>query len=118
MNEYEFNYKNVFDEMVDAVIIIEVSTGSIVDSNKSCSQLLGYKKSELFGNHISLLFEPDAADEKSKLFPEKFMYGNVLHNRYLKTKKGETIPVDLTISICGEQSDNYIMISLNIFLSK
>jgi PAS domain S-box-containing protein len=108
----DFQYKFAFNKMVDAIVIIKNSSGNIIDVNKSCCVLLGFEKSELIGEHISGLFDQNGPSEKAKLLQGNFMYGNVLPNSNLKTKEGELIPVDLTISSFAGQADDYAMISL------
>ena len=107
----DFQYKSAFDEMVDAVVITDGATAKIVDANKSCCQMLGYKKSELIGEPVSDLFDKNPTLETAAQSKGNFMYGSVLPNRNLKTKKGELVPVDLTISTFSGQSTNYVMVS-------
>jgi len=108
----DFQYKSAFDKMVDAIVIIEHSSGKIIDVNKSCCQLLGFTKSELAGEHISGLFDQNTTPEKTNLLQGNFMFGNVIPNSDLKTKGGESIPVDLTISTFAGQEAHYAMVSL------
>ena len=76
MKEIEdVHYKSAFYKMVDAIVIIDASSGSIVDINKSCRQLLGYEKSELVGKHITDLFAEDTTSENEELIQGTFMYG-------------------------------------------
>jgi PAS domain S-box-containing protein len=108
----DFQYKSAFNKMVDAIVIIDNSSGQIIDVNKSCCQLLGFDKSELVGERISGLFDQNGPSEKATLLQGNFMYGNVIPNSNLKTKGGESIPVDLTFSTFAEQGANYAMVSL------
>jgi len=111
-NVDNLQYKSAFNEMVDAIVIIDGTSGNIVDVNKSCCNLLGYDKTEMIDRHISILFDESSTSELTKLPLRIFMYGNVLPSRNLKSKDGELIPVDLTISTFEEQSKNFVMASL------
>ncbi len=113
MNEqYGFNYRDVFNETEDAIIITNGKSENIIDVNRACCDLLGYPKSEILGKTITgFLNETDI----SGIFttPQKInMYGSVLSNRKVKTKDGVLIPVDMTINTFEGNKANYVMTSL------
>ena len=113
MNDVDdFQYKSAFNKMVDAIVIIDSADGHIVNVNKSCCRLLSYDKSELLGKPISDFFEQQTPTDQPGVDHGNFIYDNVLPHNVLKTKGGESIPVDLTISTFAGQTAHYSMVSL------
>jgi PAS domain S-box-containing protein len=107
----DLNYKAAINETVDVIIITDGTTRKIVDVNKSCCHLLGYDKSDLIGNHLSVLFDNESTQTELKVPGDICMYGSVLPNRNLRSKHGELIPVDMTINTLEGEWRSYVMTS-------
>jgi PAS domain-containing protein len=46
LRESEIRYRTLFEQMPDAVLLVEADTGSIVDCNEKAHQNLGYTREE------------------------------------------------------------------------
>jgi len=58
IKESEERYRVQFDEALDAIIVADAETGIIVDCNRAATRLFGRDKSELIGQHQSILHPP------------------------------------------------------------
>ena len=67
--EAEGKYRKFFEESQDAIVIVDPETGKIVDCNVSAALLVERDKSELIGQHQSILHPQIFADRD---FPEEF----------------------------------------------
>lgn len=113
MNEKNgFDYRTIFNETVDAVIITNGSSAKIVDVNKACCDLLGYTENELKGKHIHSLFEGENVAPLLQSPQKVKMFGSVLSDKKVKTKSGELLPVDMTINTFTGDSAFYVMTTL------
>ena len=55
IQDREEKYRKLFDESLDAVFVADAETGIIVDCNPAASKLVGRQKSELMGQHQSII---------------------------------------------------------------
>jgi PAS domain S-box-containing protein len=55
IQDREGNYRKLFDESLDAIFVADAETGIIVDCNPAASKLVGREKSELVGQHQSII---------------------------------------------------------------
>ena len=53
--ESEEKYRKLFQESMDAILVADLETGIIVDCNTAAQLLVGRNKSELIGQHQSIL---------------------------------------------------------------
>ena len=52
----EEKYRKLFEESMDAILVADIETGIIVDCNPAASKLVDRQKSELVGQHQSIIF--------------------------------------------------------------
>jgi len=87
----------IYDNINDAIFIVDAATGCIVDVNEKAQLLVGRSKRELLGLHQSLLHPPHLHEEQSQEFKHaasgKYFYTTtqVIH------KDGHTIPVEISV---------------------
>ncbi len=55
LSESEEKYRKLFEESLDAIFVADVETGMIVDCNSAALKLVGRQKSELIGQHQSII---------------------------------------------------------------
>lgn len=104
------NYKKIFDEAADAMILAQGNTGQIIDVNKSCCNLLKYKKENLLKLKITELFQDY---ENSNVVDDKtFMYGPVINGREIVCGNKEHITTDITINTIILDGENYILTTM------
>ncbi|MFV8359774.1 PAS domain S-box protein [Flavobacterium sp. LS1P3] len=99
INELQLNvekFSSIFSSANDAIFIIDTSNGVITDCNPRSSELTGYNNSELKGLHNSKLFPVELRTEL-RLFLKYNLTQNeyTVNETYIKTKLGETIPVEI-----------------------
>jgi diguanylate cyclase (GGDEF)-like protein/PAS domain S-box-containing protein len=87
------------------LIILADTEGKIIRINERVEKLLGYEREELLGRHLKKLFAEEDCELAAGLesdSSEKIYY----IDKYLKTKEGITIPVDIHLSSirdsCGD----------------
>jgi PAS domain S-box-containing protein len=62
MLESEFKYQSVFENASDAVFLLEVESGRILDTNPQAEHLLNRTRREIMGMNQSKLYPPDTAE--------------------------------------------------------
>ncbi len=94
LKESEEKYRKLFDMESDALGLIDVETGNIIDVNKSFIKLYGYGKEEIPGmKNIDFSAEPD---KTAKATQNRERY---IPMRNHKKKDGTVFPVEITASI-------------------
>lgn len=98
LRKSEERYRLQFEEALDAIFIADAETGILLDCNRAAIVLVGREKSEIIGQHQSIL-HPD--DEGSKAFKQ-----------HIKQKISEIIETQI-ITKSGEIRD--VAIKANVF---
>lgn len=123
------NYiENIIKTMPMSLIVTD-SEGKIKTVNEATLKMLGYKKEELLGKDINMIFvtqTSDIAKLLKRLGLEKLDREKYLENvrTHLKSKKGEKIRVDLSINLLAEKEGEIkkikggVQISSIIFIAK
>ena len=62
LRESEEKHRKLFEESMDAIFLADAATGIIVDCNPAASKLVGRQKSELVGQHQSIVFPQEQID--------------------------------------------------------
>lgn len=91
LRESEEKYRHLFEMESDAILLIENSTGQILEANTAASELYGYSREELLKKrNTDLSAEPD---ETRKAIEAQTTRVPV---RYHKKKDGTVFPVEIT----------------------
>jgi len=101
IGESEEKYRKQFEEAMDAIVIADAETGTIVDCNRAASGLVDREKSELIGEHQRILHPPEKIEgEFSRTFKQhlKEEEGQVLETQVI-TKKGEIKDVAIKANV-------------------
>jgi len=104
------NYKKIFDEAADAMILACGDTDKIVDVNKTCCVLLKYEKEKLLDLKITELFED--YNSESDINDKTFMYGPVINGRKTICGNNEKITTDITINTIKIDNKNFILTTM------
>jgi len=86
----EEKYRKLFENAVDGIAIADIHTGELIDCNKALAELVGRDKSELIGQHQSILHPKEHLEGKfTKTFPRHGLNkeGRVLETQVI-TKTG------------------------------
>ncbi len=95
----EHKSKMLIELAGDAIFLADISTGSIIDCNKSATQLVGRAKEEIVGMHQSGLHPADKAEFYRELFRSHFRLGKgLVEDVQALHKDGHAIPVDINAS--------------------
>ncbi|MBU0769443.1 MAG: DUF3365 domain-containing protein [Proteobacteria bacterium] len=101
LRESEEKYRKLFELESDALALMDVETGNILDVNIAFIKLYGYTKKEILCmKNIDLSAEPDKT-KKSIQDLEEFV-----PLRYHKKKNGTVFPVEITANIFEHQERN------------
>ena len=101
LHESEEKYRKLFELESDALALMDVETGNILDVNIAFIKLYGYTKEEILCmKNIDLSAEPDKT-KKSIQDLEEFV-----PLRYHKKKNGTVFPVEITANIFEHQERN------------
>lgn len=99
MLESEAKYRSLFEQGMDAVLLVAEDTGRIIDCNEALTSEWGYGRDELIGRDPSFLRVPGRQDTKGE--PTEIVYPNgrraVLREASVYTRGGEI--KDLAVKI-------------------
>ena len=71
LEDSEEKYRKLFEESIDAIFVADTATGIIVDCNPAASKLVGRQKSELVGQHQSIITPQGQMDGRfARVFKE------------------------------------------------
>jgi PAS domain S-box-containing protein len=90
LRESEEKHRKLFEESMDAIIIADVATGIIVDCNPAASKLVGRQKSELVGQHQSIIHPKEQMEgEFTGGFKQHLENQTKTHETQIMLKTGE-----------------------------
>ncbi len=99
LGELEGNYRVLFEEALDAIFVVDVETGALVDCNRAACELVGGEKSELIGQFQRVLYPPEISEERfTKSFKRHLKEGGILESQVI-TKKGEIRDVAIKANV-------------------
>lgn len=107
LEEKENKFFEIFENVLDILIIVDGKTGKILKCNQLVFYLLGYKEEYLAGKHYSVLF-PDGKRnflKKSKLQDSVFVYKDILRS------DGTCCPMDISIATIDWDNKKAILLT-------
>ena len=75
-------FRPVFEQSMDAILIIDGETRMILEMNQTVESLLGYTRSDLLGVHFKKLFPVESEFSLTKVFEKIQVYGPVLCRKF------------------------------------
>ncbi len=88
--------ENIINSSMDMIIAVDLER-RIIEFNKAAETIFGYKKEEVIGKHINILYaDTRGGDEINKIVSEQ---GNIVLEVYNKRKNGEVFPCILSSSV-------------------
>lgn len=97
-------YKAVFDLSMDALLVVESGSRTIMEANDAVSDLLGYGKQEVVGKSFSDLFLEGSSEPLA-------MYGSVVSAEF-RRKDGSAAVLDLTAALIPWAAGSVILVTL------
>jgi PAS domain S-box-containing protein len=94
LQESNEKYKTLFDNTNEAIFIVDLKTGVILDANKQAENLLGCPRKEIIGMHHTSLHHPRMAEYHEEKFREDVEKGEFFNIEVEIVKKdGNIVPV-------------------------
>jgi PAS domain S-box-containing protein len=107
----EEKFRVVFNESLDALMIIDCDSGHILRINPAAYRILGYEEKSLAGKHFATIFPP-ASDHSLKALRESLkVYGAVFTQDFLRAD-GSIWWMDLTATLIPWNKDKAILATL------
>jgi PAS domain S-box-containing protein len=97
-------YKAVFDLSMDALLVVDGVSRTVVEASDAVSALLGYEKLEVIGKSFSDLFLQDSPEPLA-------VYGSVVSGEF-RRKDGSTAVLDQTAALIPWAEDQAILVTL------
>ncbi len=94
LREREAQYRSIFEATKDAVLILDLEDGHVVEANPAACQLYGYAYSELIGLNPSTLIHPDSLPLVAEAFQTVRKGGQLDTPGMGKRKDGTSFPVE------------------------
>lgn len=87
-------FQHLLDSFPDMIHSVD-DRGRIVYANRTAESLLGYKRSELIGMDVHAIYADEVQNAMDAGFTALRQEGNMRVESLLKTKSGETLPVEI-----------------------
>jgi PAS domain S-box-containing protein len=109
LRESEEKYRGLFENSSDAVFIVEIETGIILDANRQAEQLTGQARQELIGMHQSQLHSATDAKYYRKKFQKHIKNEPVFDLEAEVVKKdGSVVPVFICSNLVDLQGKKVV----------
>jgi PAS domain S-box-containing protein len=106
LSQSKIKYKKLFEGAHDATFILD-REGTHVKVNKKASQLLGYTQKELKGLSFRNIVVPSAIPDSESKLKILLRGGDIpVYEKKFRTKKGDIIPVEISVSGITDDSGN------------
>ncbi len=91
-------------------LFLETVAGMIVDCNPRAVEMLGYKRDELIGMHISKLMPTDVANTLPELVDEQLTMGGTFVKATNVRKNGEQFPVEVSTRLVNLVEGKHVFV--------
>lgn len=103
IRESEGKYRNLFENAIDSIFVIDIASRQILDVNEIAVQQLGYSREELLGMTIDDLNPASDKADRAQLIQELRHTGSLRFERTHVRKDGSRFPVEVSTSIVEYQ---------------
>jgi len=111
-SEADQQFKVIFDESLDVILIVDGQTGNILHSNPALEWTLGYPVNALVGAHFSTLFPAEADLSRDQFMDHIQSYGHIFLSQPFRRNDGSIALMDLTAQVIPWNQDRGIMVTL------
>lgn len=105
-------YRTLIETAPDAISLVDMDSGRILEVNERTEELLGYSAAELVDQPIETLHPSEETDRYRAKFAETVAEGSIQFSKfddgtqiYLCTKDGERIPVDICAKVIDRKNE-------------
>lgn len=102
-------YKHIFENSIDAQIVVNIDTEEILEVNKATKRILGYSEKDLLGKEFSTL--SSTSEDEVKKISDNYVLDSVFKYEFVNNK-GENIICELTVTIVPWHEDNALLFSI------
>jgi len=104
--EDEVKYETLVETAPDAIFLVDMTTGEILEVNSRVAELLGYAQADLRGQPIQRVHPDEDTERYLRKFQEAVDRGSIQFSKfddgtqvYLESKDGSRIPVDICATV-------------------
>jgi PAS domain S-box-containing protein len=109
----EARYRRLFETAQDAILILDVASGKIIDANPFIENMLGYTHEELLGKELWQLGVPAEADSNRAVFRQVQQQGSLRHaDLPLVTKAGDLLDVEFVSNVYALDAQKIIQCNI------
>lgn len=96
ITESKEKYKSLFEGAIDAVFVLDLETGIILDANLQAEKLVNSHRDQIVGKHYSILYQNENAGHINKSFcPRMNMVLSSPIYQDIITSDGNVVPVEI-----------------------
>ncbi len=98
LKESEKRYSTLFEQAADG-ILVGIGNGEIVEANLSMLKLTGYKKDEIIGKNIGVLFSKEELQAKPFRYDLVKKGDTIISERNIIRKDGTFLPIEMNTKV-------------------
>jgi PAS domain S-box-containing protein len=105
-------YRTLIETAPDAIFLVDMDSGRILEVNERAEELLGYSAEELVDKPIETIHPSEETDRYREKFAETVSEGSIQFSKfedgtqiYLCAKDGKRIPVDICAKVIDPKND-------------
>ncbi|MFP4108592.1 MAG: PAS domain S-box protein [Desulfonatronovibrio sp.] len=107
-------FRTLLDNTNDLIILISVTSGKIIDANKTTESLFGLESSRIVGQPLNSFMDQREADIIYAFFRQKDSCSRIIQSRFL-TPDNRTIPVEINCKHVRMKPNGYgVLIARNV----
>jgi PAS domain S-box-containing protein len=103
-------YQTIFDQLLDAIFIIDVHEGKILNVNEATLRIFGHLKEHMIGKHFSFIFPPQCSTPNPLNFIQ--LYGSYIHNQNFILSNGSECFMDVMASLTQINQTKFMILIL------
>jgi len=97
---WEARYRHLLNTANDAITVVSLETGIILDANRKTEELLGVPVSRILGRHQAELHPETEHDAYRRLFEEEVRTGHATNSDlHLRHADGHLVPVEISAAV-------------------
>ncbi|MDX8377462.1 MAG: PAS domain-containing protein [Mariprofundales bacterium] len=109
LSKLSSQYQDLYDNAPDMFVSVDADSAEILTCNQRLADNLGYKKAELIGRPIFLVYHPDCLEQVNIIFNLFVTTGEVNNKELqLRRKDGSKIDVELNVTAVRDESGKVI----------
>lgn len=108
----EENFKTIFQNALDVILIIDIKNGLILKDNQIISHILGYEEGYLIGKPFWILFPEKSQRSPKDIIKKLQVQGSVLESQKFLRADASVCTMDLTATIIPWRKDKAILATL------